>query len=71
MLYDDVCVRPKTLIHYDYGLGCKAYITCCPQSRWTIMSRTDKYVRLANGNVSIELALEDFEKNWIEVKTRR
>lgn len=62
--------RPKKFILYFYGTVRKACISCYPQSRWELISITDKRVELANKHTSICITVEDFEQHWVEVKEK-
>lgn len=61
---------PKHYILYRYGTTHKASITCQPQSRWELISKSDDKVRLTNKHTTICLRPEDFERNWVKVKEK-
>ncbi len=62
--------RPKQQIVYLYGTEHKACIVCYPQSRWVLVSKSDSEVTLSNKHTTINLTIEDFEKNWVEVNEK-
>jgi hypothetical protein len=64
--------RPKQTVMYAYGTTQhRAYITCYPQSRWKLVSKSDCKVELMNKNITICLKPEDFERSWVEAKESR
>ena len=62
--------RPKQCVVYLYGTTHKASITCQPQSRWELVSKSDGKIRLSNKHTTICLEPEDFERGWVEVKVK-
>lgn len=60
--------RPKEYTMYFYGVEHKACISCYPQSRWVLLSRSDSEVALSNKHTTINIPIEDFEKHWVKVK---
>ncbi len=60
--------RPKELVIYFYGTIYKSSISCYPQSKWELLKETFEKVTLKNKNVVIDIAREDFKKQWVEVK---
>lgn len=62
--------RPKHYVLYIYGTEHKACISCQPQSRWELVSKSDGKIRLANKHTTICLEPEDFERSWVEVKKK-
>ena len=62
--------RPKQYVMYFYGTEYKACISCFPQSRWELIKKSDREVELSNKHTTICITAEDFEKRWVEVKTK-
>lgn len=62
--------RPKHYISYIFGTVNTAYISCYPQSRWDLISKSTNRAILTNKNTTIYLKAEDFEKHWVEVKEK-
>lgn len=62
--------RPKSYIIYFYGQEHKALISCYPQSRWELISKSDKSVGLTNKHTTIYMTAEDFERHWIKVEKK-
>ena len=60
--------RPKQYVVYFYGTEHKACISCYPQSRWVLVSKSNYEVTLSNKQTTININVEDFEKHWEKVK---
>ena len=71
MTREETKYRPKHWIMYYYGTENKALISCKPQSRWNLISKTDKKAILANKHTTIHLTTEDFEKRWVKVSEKK
>lgn len=62
--------RPKQYVMYFYGTEHKACISCYPQSRWVLVSKSNDEVTLSNKQTTININVEDFEKHWEKVKEK-